>query len=326
MDAVFNEITGLASRDFVQLTNWHFYSFLLIVIRMGGLLTTAPIFSQSVVPVNIRAMMAIGLGFLLMPVVVQTSSPQMAGFDRDKNGLLTAEELPEHMHGRLRHVAREREVDPHTGVPVEAFAVQATIPSKLSGILGDVLAEFSLGFLLGLGVTVLMSGLQLAGQIIDQQIGLEFGSVINPDLQSGASASGQMLFLLGGVSLLVMQPVNGHVMMLQAMVETFDAMPVGEAVLFQGTAELFTGLIQKSLLLGVQVAAPILATMSLVSLAMGFLGHSVPQINQLVVGFPIRSLAGILILSMSLTGAGRILVDAVPDVIAELQFALTSWE
>ena len=326
MDAVFNEIAGVTSRDWVQLTNWHFYAFLLIVIRMGGLLTTAPLFSQTVVPVNIRAMIAIGLGFVLLPVVVQTSGQQMAAFDRDGNGLLYMEELPEHMHGRLRHVADELNQDVKGGIPIESFKSRSEIPIEFSGLLGDILCEFSLGFLLGLGVTVLMSGLQLAGQIIDQQIGLEFASIVNPDLQGGASISGQMLFLLGGVALLVMEPVNGHVLMLQALVETFDAMPVGEAVLFSGTAEFFTGLIQKSLLIGVQVAAPVLATMSLVSLAMGFLGHSVPQINQLVVGFPIRSLAGILILSMSLTGAGRILVDSVPDVISELRIALTSWE
>lgn len=326
MDAIFNEIDGLASRDFVNLANWHFYAFLLIVIRLGGLITTAPLFSQTVVPVNLRVMIAIGLGFVLAPVVWQTAGQHFSGFDSNRDGLLSVEEVPEHLQGRIRHVASSRNFDPNAGVPIEAFQSQTHVPTKLSELLGDVISEYVLGFLLGLGVTVLMSGLQLAGQIIDQQIGLEFGSVVNPDLQGGAAVSGQMLFLLGGVSLLLLEPVNGHLMMLQALVETFDAMPVGEAVLFQGATELFTGLIQKSLLLGVQVAAPILAAMSLVSLSMGFLGHSVPQINQLVVGFPIRSLVGILILSMSLSGAGRILVDAVPDVIAEVQISLTSWE
>lgn len=326
MDLIPSQISELASLDFVEAANWHFYVFLLVVIRIGGLLTAGPLFSQSVIPVNMRAMIALGLGFVLTPVVVDTSTRGIVEFDRNLDLSISLDEVPVHLQGRVRHVAGLRGLDAEQGVPTSAFQSHRTVPGRLSELLGDVIAEFSLGFLLGLGVTVLMSGLQLAGQLIDQQIGLEFGSVVNPDLQGGSSVTGQMLFLLGGATLLVLEPVNGHLMMLQGLVETFDAMPVGEAVLFQGTYELFTELIHKSLLLGVQVAAPVIAAMSLVSLSMGFLGHSVPQINQLVVGFPIRSMAGILILSLSLSGVGRVLVDAVPEVVTELQVSLTAWQ
>ena len=171
-----------------------------------------------------------------------------------------------------------------------------------------------------------MSGLQLAGQIIDQQLSLEFGSIVNPDLHGSASVSSQMFFLLGGATLLVMEPLNGHLMMLSVLIETFDALPVGQAVLFSGTPGLFTELVQKSLLLGVQVAAPVIATMSLVSLAMGYLGHSVPQINQMVVGFPIRSMMGLVILMATFSGATRAIVDVVPEAIYTLQMALTSYQ
>jgi flagellar biosynthetic protein FliR len=326
MDAILDQISSLASRDFVKLANWHFYAFLLIVIRIGGLMTAGPLFSQSSIPVNVRVILALGLGFIITPVVLQTSSQNLIAYDANHDGLVSLDEVPVQLQGRVQHLAESRHLDPDRGIPFAAFRSQVAVPARLSGLLVDVLSEFSLGFLLGLGVTILMSGLQLAGQIIDRQIGLEFGSIINPDLQGGASITGQMFFLLGGASLLLLEPINGHLLMLQAIVETFDAMPVGEAVLFQGTHELLTELIQKSLLLGVQVAAPVMAAMSLVSVSMGFLGHSVPQINQLVVGFPIRSLAGILILSLSLSGVGRVLVDAVPDVITTLQLALTSWQ
>jgi flagellar biosynthesis protein FliR len=210
-------------------------------------------------------------------------------------------------------------------VPVSAFSSVFIPPESLTELLRDIVAEFSLGFLLGLGATVFLSGLQLAGQLIDQQLGLEFGAIVNPDLQGGASISSQTFFLLGGACLLVMRPLNGHLMILSALFETFEAMPVGDAVLFGDAHTLFTELVQKSLLLAVQVAAPIMATMGLVTISMGFLGHSVPQINQLVVGFPVRSLAGMLVLTLSLSGTGRYVVDSVPSVIIDIQTAVTSY-
>jgi len=80
--------------------------------------------------------------------------------------------------------------------------------------------------------------------------------------------------------------------------------------------------VHQSLVLGVQVAAPLLAAMSLVALTMGFLGHSIPQINVLVIGFPIRVVVSLCVLAMSLSGAARALVDAVPTAIDALYHAL----
>ena len=68
-----------------------------------------------------------------------------------------------------------------------------------------------------------------------------------------------------------------------------------------------------------------MATMGLVTISMGFLGHSVPQINQLVVGFPVRSLAGMFVLTLILSGTGRYVVDSVPTVIDDVQLAITSY-
>jgi len=325
MDALFDGIQNFGSRQLLELGLRYFYVYILVMIRLAGMMSTGPIFSQSVVPVPVRVMVVAGLAFVLTPVLQQSSGTALARFDMDQDRRLTLDETPPHLHGRLHYVASGLGQSVHDGVPLTQLVSRLQPPATLPAFAMLVGAEFALGFILGLGVTVLLSGLQLAGQIIDQQLGLEFGQVINPDLGGGVSITSQMLFLLGTVVLLSMEPVNAHILLLSALVETFDAMPVGEAVLFSGTAEVLTELVHKSLLLGVQVAAPVLAAMSLVSLALGFLGHSVPQINQMVVGFPIRSLAGMCMLTFSLSGASRILVDAVPQVIRDLQLALTSY-
>lgn len=321
-DGFFDSLLRTGSRQLVALSLQHVYVFVLVLIRLSGLMSTSPIFGQASLPVRVRVMIVIALALMLTPVVQQTGSLNVGRFDLNRDGFLVNEEVPPHLHARLRAVAESLSLSEQSAVPVKAFAHRFQLPPTLSGLAETVLAEFSLGFLLGMGVMVLMSGLQLAGQMIDQQLGLEFGSVVNPDLPQGAAVSGQMLFIAGGCVLLTMPPVNGHLLILSALVETFDALPVGEAVFFSGAGMMLSELVHKSLLLAVQVAAPILAAMSLVSLSLGYLGHSVPQINQMVVGFPIRSFAGLIIFSASLSGSLRVLVDAVPGAILDIQQAL----
>jgi flagellar biosynthetic protein FliR len=336
MDGFINEVSGFWTRQLIDVAVQHFYMFILIAIRLSGLFAVGPIFSQTSIPINIRVLLVLTLGFVLTPVIQQGVGKDVALYDQNRDGFLSETEVPPFLQGRFQHLLESSNQtadeasdltpsQPQT-VAVSAFSSFFVAPETLTDLLRDIFTEFALGFLLGLGVSVFMTGLQLAGQLIDQQLGLEFGSIVNPDLQGGASISGQTFFLLGGACLLVMAPLNGHLMMLSALFETFDAMPVGDAFLFSDAHVLFTELIQKSLLLAVQVAAPIMATMGLVTISMGFLGHSVPQINQLVVGFPVRSLAGMLVLALTLSGTGRYIVDSVPSVINDVQLAITSYQ
>lgn len=335
MDGFINELSNFWTRQLLDVATQYFYMFILIAIRLSGLFTVGPIFSQTSIPINVRVLLVLTLGFVMTPVIHQGSGKDVAQYDRNHDGDLSEAEVPPFLQGRFEHLS-ESYADstdaPHAEVAtksqpvsVSAFSSRFVAPKTLTELLRDIFTEFTLGFLLGLGVTVFLSGLQLSGQLIDQQLGLEFGAVVNPDLQGGASISSQTFFLLGGVCLLVMAPLNGHLMMLSALFETFEAMPVGDAFLFTEAHILFTELVQKSLLLAVQVAAPIMATMGLVTISMGFLGHSVPQINQLVVGFPVRSLAGMLVLSLTLSGTGRYVVDSVPAVINDVHLAITSY-
>lgn len=335
MDGFINELSNFWTRQLLDVATQYFYMFILIAIRLSGLFTAGPLFSQTSIPINVRVLLVLTLGFVMTPVIHQGSGKDVAQYDRNRDGDLSEAEVPPFLQGRFEHLS-ESYADstdaPHAEVAtksqpvsVSAFSSRFVAPKTLTELLRDIFTEFTLGFLLGLGVTVFLSGLQLSGQLIDQQLGLEFGAVVNPDLQGGVSISSQTFFLLGGVCLLVMAPLNGHLMMLSALFETFEAMPVGDAFLFTEAHILFTELVQKSLLLAVQVAAPIMATMGLVTISMGFLGHSVPQINQLVVGFPVRSLAGMLVLSLTLSGTGRYVVDSVPAVINDVHLAITSY-
>ena len=138
--------------------------------------------------------------------------------------------------------------------------------------------------------------------------------------------TGQFLFMFGTVLLLVMEPINGHLLLVGSLVETFQTLPVGEATISVSTVDLLSTLVHQSLVLGIRVAAPMLGVMSLVALTMGFLGHSVPQLNVLVIGFPVRASISLIVLALMLTATADIVVATVPETIDALRRNLTGLE
>ena len=70
------------------------------------------------------------------------------------------------------------------------------------------------------------------------------------------------------------------------------------------------------------LAAPVLAVMLLVSVAIGLVGRVLPETNVLVVAMPARVLVGVCLLGVVVTGVGRAMTDAVPGVLHEVQATL----
>lgn len=318
-----DEWIQFGSSAFIQWATSNFYVLTLVLIRFSGLMTTGPIFGQSHVPFRARFVLIFALTAVIGPLMVNGSDRQFARFDRNGDGYLSASEVPPHVLPRWQRLAEGRETATQIGIPVSAFRARVEIPQRTSDLGVAVASEFVLGLTLGLGAMIVLSGLQLAGQLVDQQIGIEFASVVNPELGGQASLSSNAFFLIGGLSVLMLEPIGGHMQLLLTVIESFDALPVGHVTLPETLPLLLSELVHKSLLLGVQVAAPVLAAMSLVSVCMGYLGHSVPQFNQLVVGFPVRAAVGLMVLAVTLSGLPRVLIDAVPDAIWAVQSAIS---
>jgi flagellar biosynthetic protein FliR len=299
-----------------------FYAFTLVLVRLSGLMIVGPIFGQKLVPGNLRVLLVLTLAFLITPSIHDQSRLLFDRLDLNRDGRLTAEEIPEAFQARFelsRKAAGKGEAD---GLTRSEFQGVLRPPRTILDYGRAAICELALGFALGLGVFTILTGLLLAGDVIDQQTGLSLGQIADPSLNITGSVTGQFLFQFGVTVLLVMQPTGYHLTMVSALVSTFQSLPLGEAFVSMPTIDLLRDLVHQSFVLGVQIAAPLLAAMSLVALTMGFLGHSVPQVNVLVVGFPIRAVVSILVLTASLSGIARTVVDLVPATIDALVQAI----
>ncbi|MEM6329332.1 MAG: flagellar biosynthetic protein FliR [Planctomycetota bacterium] len=184
-----------------------------------------------------------------------------------------------------------------------------------------IVGEVLIGLLLGLGVTILLSGVQLTGQIVAQMSGMALGDVFNPALDNNVSIFTQMFYF---VSLAVFVAIGGHRMVLDAVIKTFEWAPPGEADLGASYAQAVIALASQSFQLGVRAAGPILIALFLSTVVLGLISRTLPQINTVVVGFGINSLLTLGVMMVSLGGVAwtfqeplaatlELLIDAVKD-------------
>ena len=171
--------------------------------------------------------------------------------------------------------------------------------------------EVLIGYLIGFAASLPMVGMQLGGNVIDQQMGLAAAQLYNPDFDGEAGIIGQLLFLF---ALSMFIAVGGLNVMLHALGQSFRLIPLGGFTQFDQIVSMIVGLMTITFELALRVAAPLLCLMFLVSVGMGFLMRTVPQINILSVGFSIRILSCVVVM-MVLVAA---MAGAFEDVAGEM--------
>lgn len=167
-------------------------------------------------------------------------------------------------------------------------------PENLFDLGAACLSELVAGVLLGSFVSLGITAAQIAGAIMDQQMGLSAAQVLNPVNGVSVTVLSQFKSMLAVVVLLC---ANGHHLMLQAFVASYRPMPTID---MQSISLNFASLVGDVCVLGIQIALPILGIGLIVDAALGLLSKAAPQMQVYVVGVPIKVLAGILAISIAL--------------------------
>jgi flagellar biosynthetic protein FliR len=165
-----------------------------------------------------------------------------------------------------------------------------------------VLGEMLVGFAIGVGAALLIGAMEVAGDYIAVQIGLSGAALLDPMSNQQSAVLGTFLQLFA-VTLLL--SVGGHLLMLEAVSESTQRIPLGSALTTdQGLMELVN---QGASLfaLGLRFAAPVIAVALVANVALAVLSRAAPQLNILQLAFPVQILAGLatLIAAIPILGA-----------------------
>ena len=178
-----------------------------------------------------------------------------------------------------------------------ALCAQAVLPDQpvidLNGreAVGAVLQQVGVGLALGFAVRLVFVAVELAGEVIGLQMGLNFASFFDPSSNAQISAVARFF---GHMAMLLFVVINGHLLILMAVVKSFDSFPANGNFL-QSLAQMRLHELGASLFSSaLWIALPMIALLLFVNLTMGIISRVAPQMNIYAVGFPVTLTVGML--------------------------------
>jgi flagellar biosynthetic protein FliR len=178
-----------------------------------------------------------------------------------------------------------------------AFAAQPSLQGQpiisITGpeAMGAVIQQVGIGLAIGFTVRVVFAAVELAGEVVGFQMGLGFASFFNPALNTQSSAVARFFGHMAAFLFIVM---NGHVLVLMAVIKSFEAFPVDQNFLealqhmklYNLGSDLFAS--------GLWIALPMVGMLMFANLALGIVSRVAPQMNIYAIGFPITLAVGLI--------------------------------
>ncbi|MEQ9616904.1 MAG: flagellar biosynthetic protein FliR [Phycisphaerales bacterium] len=184
----------------------------------------------------------------------------------------------------------------HPGV-VPAGLSLADLPAMMA-------TEVLIGLSIGIVATIPLTTVQLAGKLIGQQMGLAVGELFNPAIEIAADNIGQLLYYLAVTAFLM---AGGLDITYRALADTFDAVALGGFASANVPLDLLTGVVQSGFEVALRIAMPVMAIIFLENVIVGFIMKTVPALNILSFGFPVRIMAGLFILTSALVAVAQVI-------------------
>lgn len=184
-----------------------------------------------------------------------------------------------------------------------AVAMQASLPDMpLIGFndpraMGVVVQQVGVGLAIGFAIRVVFSAMELAGEVVGFQMGLNFAAFFDPTLNAQSSAVARFF---GQMTSLLFLALNGHLMVLLAIHRSFQSFPLDqnflETLARMQLQRLGTDLFASAL----WIALPMVGMLMFVNLALGIISRVAPQMNIFAVGFPVTLAVGLIGIAVTL--------------------------
>lgn len=178
-----------------------------------------------------------------------------------------------------------------------AVAAQPTLADQpIIGInspqaLGAVVQQVGIGLAMGFAVRMVFAAVELAGELVGLQMGLNFAAFFDPASNAQVSAVSRFL---GTMSMLLFIVVNGHLMVLMAVIRSFEVFPADGNFLDSLARLQLYGLGRELFASALWIALPMIGLLLFVNLTLGIVSRVAPQMNVFAVGFPVTLVMGLI--------------------------------
>lgn len=242
--------------------------FVLVLTRLSTLLLAMPAIGVGV-PMRVRALLAISLTVLLLPVV-----------------------------GRQVDGAAEPAMD------------------NLIELATAIAREAMVGLLIGTVVQLLVTGLQLAGEVASNTGSMQLGDGADPTTRANVPTLARLIGLLVTVLFIVL---GGHRLLLQALLDSFDSLAPGHVSFHEGMLDLVVHELVSGIQAGIRLSAPVVTALLLSNLVTGFISRTLPGLNVLAIGLNINALVILIVSSLALGSISWIFSQELSEALQRLR-------
>lgn len=179
--------------------------------------------------------------------------------------------------------------------PIISQTSLVVVPENMFLFALTVVQEMIIGWLIGFIAFVTMSAINMAGKVMDLQIGFAVAQTMDPTTGQQMPLIGEFLYNLSVIYLLA---VNGHHMILTALVESFHVLPFNSVAWNPSLANFMIDSTAGVFLVGMKIAMPVTFAILITNVGMGILARTMPQMNIFVIGIPMHLMIGMLMLAM----------------------------
>ena len=155
---------------------------------------------------------------------------------------------------------------------------------------------------IGLGIAyisrLIFAAVQVAGTVVDFQMGFGVVNVIDPQTDTQVSVTAQLQNIL---AIFIFLAIDAHHYIFQAIVDSFFVINPFEINFASVTPEYVLHLFSATFTTAVKISAPIMAILFFLSVGLGLVARTVPQMNVFIVGFPLQIGIGLLMVGLSIS-------------------------
>jgi flagellar biosynthetic protein FliR len=193
------------------------------------------------------------------------------------------------------------------------------MPQSAVGFLLYGVTELFAGMTLALMLRLVFAGLQTAAQMAGFQMGLSMANIMDPNAGAQSLVVAELVYM---ASLTLLLAVNGHHLILSAVVGSFDSLPIGTLKLSEPLFNLIMGISREMFVLSVKLMAPVMAILLFSQAALGILARVVPQMNLLMLSFSLNIGLGLFFLGLTMQLFWPVLSKSLNTVLKLMPVAL----
>jgi flagellar biosynthetic protein FliR len=181
--------------------------------------------------------------------------------------------------------------------------------------------EALLGLALGAAIQILLSGMQLAGQVIAQMSGMSLADVVNPTFDTQVPIFSHILEML---ALVLFFLLGGDRQVINALLGSFEWMPPGTGTLPSEVTTALTTIAAHSFDIGIRASAPVMVALLLAILIVALISRTVPQLNSLAVGLNFNALIVLGMLAVCIGSAAYVFQEETEEATSLILDAFRS--